>query len=126
MIVIASDHAALEMKEQSEKCLQDRGETVQDLGACSTERVDYCDFGFRADVVRYIGIGLVNVIYLDSSEMVCISGGISDALEPLLEPLVSFVRKNMYENRGQSNPRMQIGSGRACVPGRRIPAVPPP
>lgn len=47
MIAIASDHAALEMKELIRTYLQDRGEAVEDFGTCSTERVDYCDFGFN-------------------------------------------------------------------------------
>lgn len=46
MIAIASDHAALEMKELIKSYLQQRGEVVQDFGTCSTDRVDYCDFGF--------------------------------------------------------------------------------
>ena len=47
MIAIASDHAALDMKELIKIHLQHRGETLRDFGTCSTERVDYCDFGFR-------------------------------------------------------------------------------
>lgn len=49
-------------------------------------------------VVRYIGIGLVNLINLNSLELVCISGGISNApRELLLDPLVAFVRNRAYE-----------------------------
>ncbi len=47
MIAIASDHAALDMKETIKSYLQSRGEDVRDFGTCSTERVDYCDFGFQ-------------------------------------------------------------------------------
>lgn len=46
-IAIASDHAALEMKELMKLYLQQRGFALQDFGTCSTERVDYCDFGFQ-------------------------------------------------------------------------------
>lgn len=49
-------------------------------------------------VVRYIGIGLVNLINLNSLEMICISGGISNAPpELLLDPLIAFVRERAYE-----------------------------
>lgn len=50
------------------------------------------------DVVRYIGVGMVNLINLNSLEMICISGGISNAPpELLLEPLTAFVRNRAYE-----------------------------
>lgn len=49
-------------------------------------------------VVRYIGVGLVNLINLTSVEMICLSGGISNAPESLLLfPLVSFVRARAYQ-----------------------------
>jgi glucokinase len=49
-------------------------------------------------VVRYIGIGLVNLINLNSLEMICISGGISNAPpELLLEPLIALVRDRAYQ-----------------------------
>jgi ribose 5-phosphate isomerase B len=47
MIAIGSDHAAFEFKEAIRAYLIARGYEVKDFGACSTERVDYCDFGFR-------------------------------------------------------------------------------
>jgi glucokinase len=49
-------------------------------------------------VLRYIGVGLVNLINLNSVEMICLSGGISNAPgELLLDPLVEFVRSRAYE-----------------------------
>ncbi len=49
-------------------------------------------------VVRFIGIGLVNLINLTSVEMICLSGGISNAPRALLlDPLVEFVRTRAYE-----------------------------
>jgi glucokinase len=49
-------------------------------------------------VLRYIGVGLVNLINLNSVEMICLSGGISNApAELLLDPLVAFVRSRAYE-----------------------------
>lgn len=49
-------------------------------------------------VVRFIGIGLVNLINLTSVEMICLSGGVSNAPRHLLlDPLVEFVRSRAYE-----------------------------
>lgn len=47
MIAIASDHAALDMKEAIKAYLQERGYAVEDLGTHTRERVDYCDYGFK-------------------------------------------------------------------------------
>jgi ribose 5-phosphate isomerase B len=43
-IVIASDHAGFELKASLKQSLQDEGYEVLDLGAHSTESVDYPDF----------------------------------------------------------------------------------
>jgi glucokinase len=49
-------------------------------------------------VVRYIGMGLVNLINLNSVELITFSGGISNApFELLLGPLIEFVRNRAYE-----------------------------
>lgn len=49
-------------------------------------------------VYRYIGVGLVNLINLTSVEMICLSGGISNApAELLLDPLTAFVESRAYE-----------------------------
>ncbi|HTV13239.1 MAG TPA: ROK family protein [Acidobacteriaceae bacterium] len=49
-------------------------------------------------VLRYIGVGLVNLINLTSVEMICLSGGISNApAELLLDPLIEFVRERAYK-----------------------------
>jgi glucokinase len=50
------------------------------------------------EVVRYVGVGLVNLINLNSLEMICLSGGISNApAEFLLDPLIAFVRSRAYQ-----------------------------
>lgn len=50
------------------------------------------------EVVKYVGIGLVNLINLTSIEMICISGGISNAPRALLlDPLIAFIRARAYE-----------------------------
>jgi ribose 5-phosphate isomerase B len=43
-ILIASDHAGYELKEQVERVLRDRGFEVQDLGTSSSESTDYADY----------------------------------------------------------------------------------
>jgi glucokinase len=50
------------------------------------------------DVVKYVGIGLVNLINLTSVEMICLSGGISNAPQQLLfDPLIALIRSRAYE-----------------------------
>lgn len=50
-------------------------------------------------VVKYIGVGLVNLININSLELISISGGISNApQELLLDPLIEFVRNRAYES----------------------------
>ncbi|WP_041275032.1 ribose 5-phosphate isomerase B [Desulforamulus reducens] len=43
-IVLGSDHAGFEMKEQIKEYLQGQGHTVQDMGCNGTESCDYPDF----------------------------------------------------------------------------------
>ena len=45
-IAIGSDHVALAYKEQVTGYLLNKGHQVKDFGAFSSERVDYCDYGF--------------------------------------------------------------------------------
>jgi ribose 5-phosphate isomerase B len=45
MIVIASDHGGLELKEVIKGLLQETGVSCQDLGPCDGASVDYPDFG---------------------------------------------------------------------------------
>jgi len=52
-----------------------------------------------ASAVEYIGMGLVNLININSVELIAISGGISNAPhELLLDPLTLFVRNRAYES----------------------------
>lgn len=55
MIVIASDHGGLELKEGIKGLLLDRGESCEDLGTCNGDSVDYPDFGQR--VARRVSEG---------------------------------------------------------------------
>lgn len=52
-----------------------------------------------ASAVRYIGMGLVNLININSVELISLTGGISNAPSRLLlDPLIAFVRKRAYES----------------------------
>jgi ribose 5-phosphate isomerase B len=51
-IVIASDHAAVDLKAQLTAYLADQGHEVADLGPRTDDRVDYPDFGYKlADAI---------------------------------------------------------------------------
>jgi len=43
-VLIASDHAGFDLKEQVERVLRDRGFEVEDLGTSSAESTDYADY----------------------------------------------------------------------------------
>ncbi len=55
IIAVGSDHAGYHLKEQLAQQLRDLGHEVLDLGAHSTDRVDYPDFG--AAVGRAVASG---------------------------------------------------------------------
>lgn len=46
-IAIASDHAAIELKDSLVSWLRDAGHDVLDLGPATTDSVDYPDYGYR-------------------------------------------------------------------------------
>ncbi len=51
-IAIASDHAAVELKAELVRWLEEKGYPVKDLGTHSTDSVDYPDYGYKlADCV---------------------------------------------------------------------------
>ena len=45
-IAIGSDHVALEFKKQIMAHLSSKGLLIKDFGAYTSERIDYCDYGF--------------------------------------------------------------------------------
>ena len=45
MLVIASDHGGLELKEEIKALLLEKGVACEDLGTCNSDSVDYPDFG---------------------------------------------------------------------------------
>jgi len=69
-IVVGSDHAGFERKEEIKKYLKSKGHDVIDVGCFSDERCDYPDYGFAAAkkvasgevdcgfLVCYTGIGI--------------------------------------------------------------------
>jgi ribose 5-phosphate isomerase B len=46
-IVIASDHAGYELKENIKQCLKGDGIPIEDLGPGNSDRVDYPDYGIK-------------------------------------------------------------------------------
>lgn len=71
--------------------------TVADIYALAEQR-NADALRLTQQVVQYVGIGLVNLINLNSIEAICLSGGISSApAHLLLEPLVEFVRGRVYQ-----------------------------
>jgi len=55
MLVIASDHGGLELKDAIKGLLQSRGLVVEDMGTISPESVDYPDYGEK--VARAVSKG---------------------------------------------------------------------
>ena len=47
MIIIASDHGGIDLKDAVKKCLDSRGIEVRDLGTMNNDSVDYPDYGAR-------------------------------------------------------------------------------
>ncbi len=46
-IAIGSDHAGFELKEDIKRILQERNETIIDIGTTGLESVDYTDYGLK-------------------------------------------------------------------------------
>lgn len=66
-IVIGSDHAGLELKEEIKSLLETGGHEITDVGTNSPASVDYPDFGFEA--ARLVASGAV-----DRGILVCGTG----------------------------------------------------
>ena len=73
MIAIASDHAAFEFKESIKAYLTEKGYRLQDFGTCNTERVDYCDYGFRVGEAVAAGACEKGLVFCGSGVGVAIS-----------------------------------------------------
>ncbi|MFZ5468984.1 MAG: ribose 5-phosphate isomerase B [Myxococcota bacterium] len=58
-IVLASDHAGLELKKELLEALRTRPVEVEDLGAFTNDSVDYPDFA--SSVAKKVGAGLADV-----------------------------------------------------------------
>ena len=57
-VLIASDHAGFELKEQIERILRDRGFEVEDLGTTNAESTDYADYAHP--LAKRVASGEVN------------------------------------------------------------------
>lgn len=72
-IAIGSDHAGFEYKEATGKWLQEKGLTVKDLGAFSTQSVDYPDFAHAVAESVEKGEAAFGVLYCGSANGVAIT-----------------------------------------------------
>ena len=75
----------------------------EDLKGAGTERIFAAALNGREDVraaiveaVEYVGMGLVNVINLLSTEKILLTGGLADQEDLVIETLRRFVRDNAY------------------------------
>lgn len=73
MIALGSDHAAFEFKEEIKSYLVEKGYDVQDFGTCNTERVDYCDFGFRVGEAVAAGTCEKGIVFCGTGVGIAIS-----------------------------------------------------
>jgi RpiB/LacA/LacB family sugar-phosphate isomerase len=66
-IAIGSDHAGFELKEYVKRILQERNETILDVGTTDTASVDYTDYGLKV-------AGLVSSGEVEKGILVCGTG----------------------------------------------------
>jgi ribose 5-phosphate isomerase B len=72
-IAIGSDHAGFEYKEATGKWLQEQGLQVKDLGAFSTQSVDYPDFAHAVATAVEKGEAAFGILYCGSANGVTIT-----------------------------------------------------
>jgi ribose 5-phosphate isomerase B len=97
-IVLGSDHAGFDMKQEVKAHLTGRGHQVQDVGAFSTESVDYPQIG--AAVAKAVAGGQAErgILVCGSGEGMCMVAnrfqGVRAALAPSLEHALLSRRHN--------------------------------
>ena len=62
MVYIGCDHGGVELKNKLIDYIEAMGEEVKDLGACTSESVDYPDYGFA------VGEAVAEVVVLGEEE----------------------------------------------------------
>lgn len=60
--------------------------------------------------IRYVGVGLVDLINIFQPELICIGGGISKAGEMLLAPLRSIIERESYTRTAKHQTKLVIAS----------------
>ena len=60
--------------------------------------------------IRYVGVGLVDLINIFQPELICIGGGISKAGEMLLVPLRSIIERESYTRTAKHQTKLVIAS----------------
>jgi len=72
-VAVGADHAGFELKERVKRYLEQRGDTVLDMGTNSTESTDYPQYAFRvAEAVRD-GLADRGVLVCDSGNGIAIA-----------------------------------------------------
>ncbi len=58
--------------------------------------------------IKYLGIGVTNLINTFQPEIFCIGGGVSNEGDPLLLPLIEYVEKEVYSRKTDDNTKIVI------------------
>ncbi len=100
LIAVGSDHAGYHLKEAVKKRLQDQGHQVRDMGADSTDSVDYPDFA--AKVARAVAGGEVQrgVLVCGSGIGMSITANRFHGVRAVLAPTVEHAALGRRHNDG--------------------------
>ena len=82
------------------------GKTVFD----GVRRNDPTAVGVLKQYIRYVGVGLVDLINVFQPELICIGGGISKAGDLLLEPLRAIIAEESYTRTAKRQTRLTVAS----------------
>lgn len=72
-IALGSDHAAYYFKEEIKNYLISEGHEITDFGTHNTDRVDYCDYGFKVGEAVAIGDFSRGIVFCGSGIGISIS-----------------------------------------------------
>jgi ribose 5-phosphate isomerase B len=72
-IAVGSDHAGFEYKEATARWLREQGKEVKDMGAYSTQSVDYPDFAHAVATAVEKGEAAFGILYCGSANGVAIT-----------------------------------------------------
>ena len=72
-VAVGADHAGFELKERVKRYLEQRGDTVLDMGTSSTESTDYPQYAFRVGEAVRDGLADRGVLVCDSGNGIAIA-----------------------------------------------------